>query len=50
MPRPVIAFFFAAFVLSSKSLLFSTARLAFVANIKFVFNVVVHPARKCDWI
>jgi len=50
MPRPITALFFAAFVASSDSLLFSTALRAFVANWMFVFNVVFHPARNRAWI
>ena len=48
MPRAMSAFFLDAFVLSSRSLLFSTDFRAFAANIKFVLSVVFHPARKRD--
>ena len=48
MPRAMTAFFLDAFVLSSKSLLFSTDFRAFAANVKFVLSVVFHPARNRD--
>lgn len=47
LPTPVFPF---AFVASRLNLEFSTLLLALVANIKFVFRVVLHPAKNLDWI
>ena len=47
LPAPVLPF---AFVASRLSLEFSTPFLARDANIRFVFSVVLQPAKNLDWI
>jgi hypothetical protein len=47
---PLAAAFLLALIESSMSREFSTFFRALVANIRLVFKVVFHPARKRDWI